>query len=112
MASMTSPEQGAQHECNNSLSAPFGSCSFGRSKLVIAISYLIQEIYGGGQCSIEKIALKNAMSFVLSTLINIIAVPRGLPCRDMDIVKVQPVNARNLTELGGINRNTFQHEPG
>ena len=38
IASMTSPEQGAQHECSSSLSAPFGSVSCGRLKSAFFIN--------------------------------------------------------------------------
>ena len=37
MASTTSPEHGAQHECNRRLSAPLGSVSVGRFNGVLVI---------------------------------------------------------------------------
>ena len=50
MASITSPEQGAQQECNNSLDLPSGSSSLGRSNVdadvdcatILSLTYLVK----------------------------------------------------------------------
>lgn len=44
-ASITSPEQGAQHECNNNLSPPLGNSKIGRSIGVTSGVFIIFNIY-------------------------------------------------------------------